>query len=42
MQEIGSVYKLKAIYGSNETWETPKKYLKADCGDYELSNVTMA
>ena len=42
MREIGYVYKLNQIDGSKEPWETPKRYLGSDCGDYELSNGTKA
>ena len=34
------MYKLKEIDGSKEPWETPKRYLGSDYGDYELSNGT--
>ena len=42
MREIGSVYKLKVIDWSKEPWDPQKRYLGADCGDYELSNGTKA
>ena len=38
MRDIISVLKLKAIDGSKDPWDPPKRYLGTDCGDYELSN----
>ena len=42
LRDIGSVYKLKESDGSKEPWETPKRYLGSDCGDYEMFNRTKA
>ena len=42
MRGIVSLLKLKVIDGSKDPWETPKRYLGADCGDYDLSNGTKA
>ena len=42
MKYIGYVYKLKAINGSKEPWDPPKRYLCADCGEYNLYNGTKA
>ena len=36
------MYKLKAIDGSKEPWDPPKRYIGGYCGYYEISNRTKA